>query len=245
MGELGASEDLAACPEGFHYRELRAFLRVPEKDSIPPRIWEHIHTCASCSSKWSFLEFTDPIVKEQFEARIRDLAEDILIPEIIFPRRAKTPEVAVAATAARAAAVGVLVPALAIPDAWPASIPCQDAERILNVREPLPPAFVISLFQPKKSVPQEADRERRKAAVALFTRRQDRRHPSHDWVFKTMEKLHSNKTVELSAEEIEVAATLPQTAVADDPPLLACENGKFLFKGEQVPRLRAMIAADY
>src|SRR5947209_1209438 len=85
MEDESGKQPTAECPEGFDYRQLRAYVRSADEDSpLPPGVWAHIDQCVVCRPKWIFLRRTDPIVREQFKARVLAVADQVAIQEVVF-----------------------------------------------------------------------------------------------------------------------------------------------------------------
>ena len=61
------------CPEKtLSLREMRGHIRMKEEGTpVPEWLTAHLETCKPCQSNWESLEKTDPIVRREFEERIR------------------------------------------------------------------------------------------------------------------------------------------------------------------------------
>jgi len=169
------------CPEGFDYRQLRLYLRNSE-EGIPPRVWHHIQTCDACQTKWQFLEKTDPIVKAEFESRVRSIAEQVVTHEIIFHRQvAPVPPVAEDVMAAKMEReiARSLANILAGPNAERAALQAASKipglERIETQQERLDPRFVVGICDHVRSTPDGLERKlKAKKVRALFNKRLER-----------------------------------------------------------------------
>jgi hypothetical protein len=245
MQDESGQQPPAECPEGFDYRQLRAYVRSAEEDGpLPPDVWAHIEQCVVCRPKWNFLQRTDPIVKKQFESRVLAFAEQVTIQEIVFrpelkPTGAPTEwfhqiEHAIGARAGAGATASLFEePAM---------------NRILDASSPLEPSFVVEIFDQVRSIPDESERLRRgRRVVRQFERRLKERKISQRQIVEVMSKWSSSPQKEVLHDEmtVEVAAIIPETAQPTDPPLLTMVAGKAMFDAPQFQRLRGMAAAAY
>jgi len=231
------------CPEGFEYRELRAYVRSDaEGVPVPPGVLAHVDDCRVCHPKWEFLRRSDPIVKKQFDSRVLSFAEQVTIQEIVFRPRV---------SAAAAGNVGVSRQVQAV-IATPARLTAAASllqepgmDRILDTRVPLEPIWVVDIFDRVRSIPDETERQRKGETVAaLFEDRLKEKKISRQRIFETLSKLTLSPQKQVVADEmIEVVAIIPETAYASNPPLLTLEAGHAIFDAPHFQRLRGMVPA--
>lgn len=227
------------CPEGLDYRQLRAWARSSEEGGpVPPGVLAHIGACVVCRPKWEFLRRTDPVVRKQFEAHVLSLAEQVTIQEIVF-RPAVVPDVVVQPEwTGQIAAVMATPPRLA---AINSLLQQPDMARIRDAKARLEPEFVVDIFDQVRSIPDENERLSNGDWVrALFEDRLKERKISQQRIMEALSKLSFSPQMEVLGDEmIEVAAIIPETAHATDPPLLTMVGGQAMFDAPHLRSLRA------
>jgi hypothetical protein len=120
-------------------------------------------------------------------------------------------------------------------------------ERILDATTRLEPRFVVDIFDRVRNIPDQTERQLKGRGVTfLFEQRLERRKISQQKIHDVLFKLSSsNKKVHVPADGMtaDVAAIIPETASAADPPLLTMEGEQAVFDAPQFQRLRSMAAA--
>ncbi len=241
MQDDGANAPTDFCPEGFDYRLLRSFLRNFTEEQGPlPAVMAHIWACSVCRPKWEFLERTDPTVRGQFEARVRSLAEQVVVQEIIFPRKAFGMPVGSDVIAQIQASLASPTP-LRMAATSISQVPGMD--RVLDVTAPLEPRLVVGILDRVRSIPDEKERQLKGGLItALFGSRLESRKVSEQTVREVLSKLSSSHRSEVLDDDtnVEVAATIPETTSAIDPPLVTLVGEQAFFNAPQFQRLRSM-----
>src|ERR1035437_11180012 len=156
-----------ACPEGFDFRQLRAYVRTlgePGEDEVPPAVQAHVDECEVCRPKWQFLLRTDPLVRRQFESRVFSIAEQVVVQEIIFqPEPNYTIEETGdwSATAGREIAnqIGACMSRFGPRPSWQLEWLNVVSNRILDTSRDLDPQFVADIIEGVRGIPEEEERE--------------------------------------------------------------------------------------
>jgi hypothetical protein len=234
----------AECPEGFDYRQLRAYLRSSEgEDSVPlpPGVWSHIEQCHACLPKWRFLERTDPIVKRQFQSRVLRFLDRVSIQEVVFKPVEQPPVIEPQSTYKVMAAIAGSGQSVIT-----TSYLREPLTRILEDKAPLEPRFVVGVVDSVLSIPNEAERLRNgKTVAAVFNGRLKKKEVSQEQIVEVLSKLTVSNRMELLADELTAtaAAIIPETCRATDPPLMTMVGGKAMFNAPELRRLRGMVGS--